>query len=131
MKRLVLGAALVAVAVAVRAEEPTSTVSYQKEIVPILEQNCATCHLTGEEAGGMSLVGDSAIGFLVGKPSQEAPAVMRVEPGAPDKSYLVMKLEGTHLDHGGSGSRMPFGGFPLDNGDVAKIRTWISQGARS
>lgn len=131
MRRLVLGAALVALACAVRAEEPAPAVSYQKDIVPILEQNCATCHLTGEEAGGMSLVGDSAIGFLVGKPSQEAPAVMRVEPGAPDKSYLVMKIEGTHLDHGGSGAMMPFGGFPLDAGDVAKIRAWIAQGAKS
>lgn len=131
MKRLVLGAALVAAAVAVRAEEAAPTVSYQKEIVPILEQNCATCHLTGEEAGGMSLVGDSAIAFLVAKPSQEAPTILRVEPGAPDKSYLVMKLEGTHLDHGGSGARMPFGGFPLDDADMAKIRAWIAQGAKS
>lgn len=79
----------------------------------------------------MSLVGDAAIGFLVSKPSVGAPAIMRVEPGAPDKSYLVMKLEGTHIDHGGSGARMPFGGLPLDDGDMAKIRAWIAQGARS
>ena len=131
MKQLALGVALIVAAVAVRAEQPAPTISYQKEIVPILEQNCATCHLTGEEAGGMSLVGDSAIGFLVGKPSQEAPTILRVEPGAPDKSYLVMKLEGTHLDHGGSGARMPFGGFPLDDSDMAKIRAWIAQGAKS
>ncbi len=131
MKRLALGAGLLALAISARAEEPAATVYYQKDIVPILEQNCATCHLTGEEAGGMSLVGDAAIGFLVGKPSEGAPATMRVEPGAPDKSYLVMKLEGTHIDHGGSGARMPFGGFPLGDGDMAKIRAWISQGARS
>lgn len=131
MKWLTLGAGLLALAISARAEEPAATVSYQKDIVPILEQNCATCHLTGSEAGGMSLVGDAAIGFLVGKPSEGAPAIMRVEPGAPDKSYLVMKLEGTHIDHGGSGARMPFGGFPLDDGDMAKIRAWIAQGARS
>lgn len=131
MKWLALGTGLLVLAISARAEEPAVPVSYEKDIVPILEQNCATCHLTGEEAGGMSLVGDSAIGFLVGKPSQEAPAVMRVEPGAPDESYLVMKIEGTHLDHGGSGAMMPFGGFPLDAGDVAKIRAWIAQGAKS
>lgn len=131
MKRLALGAGLLALAISARAEEPAATVSYQKDIVPILEQNCATCHLTGEEAGAMSLVGDAAIGFLVSKPSEGAPAIMRVEPGAPDKSYLMMKLEGTHIDHGGSGARMPFGGFPLDDGDMAKIRAWIAQGARS
>ncbi|MGV3512282.1 MAG: hypothetical protein ACO1OX_09800 [Novosphingobium sp.] len=131
MKRLVIGAAMVAATVAVRAEDPATSISYQEEIVPILEQNCATCHLTGEEAGGMSLVGDMAIGFLVGKPSQEVPAVMRVEPGAPERSYLVMKLEGTHLDHGGSGARMPLGGSPLDGRDLARIRAWIAQGAKS
>lgn len=131
MKWLALGTGLLALAISARAEEPAVPVSYEKDIVPILEQNCATCHLTGEEAGGMSLVGDSAIGFLVGKPSQEAPTILRVEPGAPDKSYLVMKLEGTHLDHGGSGARMPFGGFPLDDADMAKIRAWIAQGAKS
>lgn len=131
MRRLIVGAGLLATAIAVRAEEPAPTVFYQQDIVPILEQNCATCHLTGEEAGGMSLVGDAAVGFLVGKPSQEVPTILRVEPGAPDKSYLVMKLEGTHLDHGGSGARMPFGGFPLDDADMAKIRAWIAQGAKS
>lgn len=131
MRSVVPGAALLALACAVSAQEPAPQVSYQKDIVPILEQNCATCHLTGEEAGGMSLVGDAAIGFLVGKPSQEAPAILRVAAGEPDKSYLVMKLEGTHLDHGGSGARMPFGGFPLDDSDMAKIRAWIAQGAGS
>ena len=44
-----LGAGLLALAISARAEEPAATVSYQKDIVPILEQNCATCHLTGEE----------------------------------------------------------------------------------
>jgi hypothetical protein len=131
MKQLALGAALLALAFSARAEQPAPTVSYQTDIVPILEQNCATCHLTGEEAGGMSLVGDAAIGYLVGKPSEGAPAIMRVAPGAPDKSYLVMKLEGTHNDHGGQGARMPFGGAPLNETDMAKIRTWIAQGATS
>nr|WP_246415763.1 hypothetical protein [Novosphingobium taihuense] len=122
---------MVALAISAQAEEPAATISYQKEIVPILEQNCATCHLTGEEAGGMSLIGDAAIGFLVGKPSDGAPAILRVAPGEPGKSYLVMKIEGTHLDHGGQGARMPFGGFPLDDADTAKIRAWIAQGAKS
>lgn len=130
MKRLMLGAGLLALACAAKAED-APPVSYEKDIVPILESNCATCHLTGEEAGGLSLVGDAAIGFLVNKPSEGAPAILRVAPGEPDKSYLVMKLEGTHIDNGGQGARMPFGGFPLDDADMAKIRAWIAQGARS
>lgn len=133
-KLLLTGAALVAVACSANAEvtPPVATPAslYQDEIVPLLESNCATCHLTGEEAGGMSLVGDAAIDFLVGKPAQEAPALMRIVPGDPDKSYFVMKLEGTHLANGGTGAQMPFGGPPLDPEKIARIRQWIAEGAK-
>jgi len=104
---------------------------YQAEIAPLLASNCATCHLTGQEAGNMALIPAKAIESLVGVKSVEAPNLVRVVPGDPDASYLIMKLEGTHIDHGGSGARMPFGGFPLDDGDMAKIRAWIAQGATS
>jgi mono/diheme cytochrome c family protein len=132
-KAVLAGAALLAAACSAQAEAPpaiTSAISYQAEIVPLLESNCATCHLTGEEAGGMSLVGDAAIGFLVGTPSQEAPALIRVVAGNPDKSYLVMKLEGTHISHGGSGAQMPFGAPPLAPEQIAKVRQWIAEGAK-
>lgn len=132
-KAVLAGAALLAAACSAQAEAPraiTSAMSYQAEIVPLLESNCATCHLTGEEAGGMSLVGDAAIGFLVGQPSQEAPALIRVVPGDPETSYLVMKLEGTHINHGGSGAQMPFGAPPLAPEQIAKVRQWIAQGAK-
>ncbi len=107
-----------------------AAVTYQADIVPLIESQCATCHLTGEEAGGISLVGDVAIGFLVGQPSQEVPTIMRVAPGDPDNSYVVMKLEGTHIGHGGSGAQMPFGAPPLDPQQIAKVRQWIAAGAR-
>ena len=99
-------------------------------LVPLIESQCATCHLTGEEAGGLSMVGDVARDFLVGKPSQEVPAIMRVVAGNPDASYLVMKLEGTHLTHGGSGGQMPFGAPPLPPEQIAKVRQWIAAGAK-
>jgi hypothetical protein len=53
----------------------------------------------------------------------EKPALMRVTPGAPDSSYLVMKITGTP---GIIGSRMPFGRDPLSNEDVATIVEWIN-----
>ncbi|KPF93441.1 hypothetical protein IP81_03135 [Novosphingobium sp. AAP83] len=123
---------MLAVACSAQAEVgvPIAAVSYQADIVPLIESQCATCHLTGEEAGGMSLVGDVARDFLVGQPSQEAPAIMRVVAGDPDASYLVMKLEGTHLAHAGSGGQMPFGAPPLDAGNIAKVRQWIADGAK-
>ncbi|OYX64347.1 MAG: hypothetical protein B7Y89_01655 [Novosphingobium sp. 32-60-15] len=136
MRRIALGgAALLAAACSAQAEvaavpAASVAVSYQADIVPLLESQCATCHLTGEEAGGMSLVGDVARDFLVGKPSQEAPAIMRVVAGNPDASYLVMKLEGTHLANGGSGGQMPFGAPPLPPEQITKVRQWIAEGAK-
>ena len=50
----------------------------------------------------------------------------RVEPGDPDNSYLIRKLEG---DAGIVGSRMPQGGPFLDQATIDTIRQWINDGA--
>ena len=103
---------------------------FAKEIAPILQNNCATCHLTGAEAGKMSLVPANAIAHLVNIKVQEAPNLVRVVPGNPDASYLIMKLEGTHIAHGGTGARMPFGAPPLSAEKIANFRRWIREGAQ-
>jgi len=103
---------------------------FQAEIAPLLTEKCAVCHMTGEEAGAMSLIPDNAIASLVGVGSAEAPTQIRVVAGDPDKSYLVMKLEGTHMAHGGAGAQMPFGSPPLPAAEIAKIRMWIADGAK-
>lgn len=138
MKRLLLiGAAALAAACSATAGTAESVPAapaaslYQSQIAPLLEANCAVCHMTGEEAGGMALVSDTAIASLVDHPSQGAPAIKRVVPGDPDNSYIVMKLEGTHIEHGGIGAQMPFGAPPLTKEQIALIRQWIAEGARS
>lgn len=103
---------------------------FTKEIAPVLQNACATCHLTGQEAGKMSLVPAKALASLVNVKSDEAPQLTRVVPGDPDASYLVMKLEGAHLAKGGTGARMPFGAPPLPPETIAKFRTWIKEGAK-
>ena len=50
----------------------------------------------------------------------------RVEPGDPDNSYLIRKLEGGPNING---QQMPFGGPPLDQAVIDDIRQWISDGA--
>ncbi|MFA7586722.1 MAG: hypothetical protein WCY11_11105 [Novosphingobium sp.] len=117
-----------------QADTPAGTTAakslYQAEIAPLLQANCATCHLTGAEAGNLSLIPDKAIASLVGAQAIGAPGQIRVVPGEPDKSYLLMKLEGTHTAVGGTGARMPFGAPPLAPEQVAKIRQWIAEGAK-
>ncbi|MDD3352087.1 hypothetical protein [Zoogloea sp.] len=103
-------------------------VSFTKDIVPVLRANCATCHLTGQEAGNLKLHPGAAYASLVKVASVESP-LKRIEPGAPERSYLMHKLDGTHLDAGGMGDQMPFGADPLDEGTRNLIRRWISAGA--
>lgn len=106
----------------------TETVSFAKDVVPVLRSHCATCHLTGQEAGNMKLHPAAAWASLVKVASIESP-LRRVEPGAPGKSYLMHKLDGTHLDAGGQGVQMPFGAPPLEPEVRERIRSWIAAGA--
>ena len=63
--------------------------------------------------------------MLVNVPSTEVPSILRVEPGNPDDSYLVQKIEGTAA----VGARMPLGGPNLSADEIAAIRQWITDGA--
>jgi hypothetical protein len=103
-------------------------VQLQRDIVPLFASQCVSCHATGTEAGYLGLTAQAAFRNLVSVPSKES-SFLRVEPGKPDTSYLVMKLEGTHLDHGGRGARMPLGGTRIDVSTLQKIRAWIEAGA--
>ncbi|MCO6056873.1 hypothetical protein NG726_09340 [Pseudomonas sp. MOB-449] len=120
-----LAVLLLAGAAPLRAETP---VSFAQQIVPVLRGQCAGCHMTGEEPGGMRLYPSAAWKTLVGTPATEAP-LKRVEPGVPERSYLLHKLQGTHLKVGGSGVQMPFGQAPLPAETQATIRRWIEEGA--
>lgn len=76
----------------------------------------------------MKLHPAAAWASLVKVASTESP-LRRVEPGAPGKSYLMHKLDGTHLDAGGQGVQMPFGAPPLEPEVRERIRAWIAAGA--
>jgi hypothetical protein len=106
----------------------TGAVSFSRDLVPVLKSSCATCHLTGTEAGNLALHPGAAYKSLVNVQSIES-KWLRVKPGAPDESYMLMKLDGTHLDGGGSGGRMPFNMEPLDAGTRQRFRDWIAAGA--
>jgi hypothetical protein len=53
------------------------------------------------------------------------PSLKRVDPGDPDNSYLVQKVEGTAA----VGGRMPLGGSRIPQEEIDLIRQWISEGA--
>ena len=89
---------------------------------------CVSCHTDQghNPPGGLNLATDP-YSALVGVPSRERPALMRVVPGDPESSYLVQKIEGAT---GIGGVRMPQSGPPyLTDGQILVIKRWIALGA--
>lgn len=110
------------------ASSHSEEVAFARDIVPLLERHCASCHLMGTEPGSLSLHGGAAHGTLVDRPATGADMLL-VAPGKPEESYLLHKLHGTHLEVRGSGARMPFGAPALTEKDMQAIETWIRDGA--
>jgi cytochrome c553 len=118
----------IAVPAAAQAGAPASAPSFKKDVMPLLQRQCVACHMTGDEQGQLGLMPKIAYGSLVKKQSIQA-QMARVTPGEPERSYLLHKLRGTHLDQGGSGARMPMGMPELSEQDLAKLTAWIKAGA--
>ncbi len=106
-----------------------SDISFSRQVLPVLMRDCGYCHMREERYGYLVIDPESAHANLVGVPAYGYPALQRVEPGSPERSYLWMKLTGKYLELGGEGWRMPF--FPLGEADMHTIRRWIEQGARN
>lgn len=91
-----------------------------------------TCAVAGCHDGGgatlprsMDLRAGQSHASLVNVLSEQV-AFDRVEPGDPDASYLIDKLEGNQA---AGTSRMPLGGAALDQATIDMIRQWITDGA--
>ncbi len=102
-------------------------VSFKNQVLPILTERCVMCHVQGAEQGALSLFPE-AWSQLVGVKASES-ALNRVEAGAPERSYLYLKLLGQQESAGGSGERMPFQQDPLTAQELDLFRRWIAEGA--
>jgi hypothetical protein len=87
---------------------------------------CSKCHIGASAPEGLELDAAHSYGLLVGVPSVEEPNLERVDPGNPDQSYMVLKIEGAP---GILGGQMPLGETPLPQDTINAIRQWISNGA--
>ena len=99
-----------------------------KDVQPIFDGLCVRCHLTVAPGGGLVLDAATSFRALVSAKSLES-ALLLVKPGAPEQSYLLHKLKGTHTEVGGSGQRMPLGGTAVDVSVIETITAWIRDGA--
>lgn len=94
----------------------------------VFNTSCAVsgCHRGANAPHGLDLSAGNAYGNLVNVESRGVPELLRVEPGNPGGSYLVMKVEGAP---GIVGARMPLGRPRLSDTQIQLIRAWIEEGA--
>jgi mono/diheme cytochrome c family protein len=98
-----------------QAPTPTQTEFFEKNVRPVLTENCVTCH-GNTAAGGLRL--DSREAALAGGKSGAA-----VVPGDPDKSLLMAAVRHT------GATKMPLGGDKLSDAKVQALAAWIKDGA--
>lgn len=104
---------------------PDATLAHLQET--IFGAICARCHTGASAPRGLRLDSEeNTYAFLVSRAADEKPELLRVNPGKPDESYMVKKIQG---DSGIIGGQMPLGGPYLSKEQIALIRDWISNGA--
>jgi WD40 repeat protein/mono/diheme cytochrome c family protein len=92
-------------------------VSYYNDIRPIIQASCQGCHHPGAKMSGLVL---TEYGGILQGGQRHGPALRAGEVDqSPILGYLTGKME----------PRMPMGGGPLPDEQIALIRRWIEQGA--
>src|SRR4051812_41982055 len=112
--------ALIVVASLHADDNPAATagkVDYARDILPILQANCAKCHLNGAHKGGMDL--SSRDNLLKGGDSEE-PAVV---PHDSAKSRIIQLVTADDPD-----DMMPKKGKRLPAEQIEVLKKWIDQG---
>ena len=99
---------------------PDENVSYSQHIQPLFTTHCnnSTCHNSEDRASGISLV---SYGELFSVP-------FLIIPRAPEESQLFLAVDGRSVNI----MPPPYGNsIPLNENQIAGIKTWISEGAEA
>jgi hypothetical protein len=109
-------------------EERVAAFSFAEVQSRVFSPTCALggCHDAATASGGMVLEPGRAYGEIVDRRAVGRADLDRVEPGQPERSYLIKKLRG---DPDIAGEPMPLGGPPLGAAELAGIAGWIEAGA--
>jgi hypothetical protein len=138
---LALGCLVMALA-ACDEDDPVTPepVSFSADVQPILTENCVGCHGGDTPAAGMNLAAGQAFANTVdvrAVQTDTSTLLDRIEPGNPEASYLIHKIQGTQTASPtirGRGQRMPLG-CPtaerrcLTAEEIQLIRQWVVEGA--
>jgi hypothetical protein len=93
-------------------------VDYERDVKPLLSENCLECHSQDKRKGGLSLANYDDV-LEGGKDG----AIVR--PGSGARSMVIARVKGT------LGDRMPLDELPLSDEQIALLERWIDQGARA
>jgi len=100
-------------------EIPDSNVSYSKDIAPIFELKCVSCHGSGRLDAGLDLT--VLARFVDGR---------IVVPTEPDNSVLVWTIEWRPRP-GFPAMPPPNFSIPLTAKQIRGVKTWIKEGAKN
>lgn len=93
-------------------------VSFEREVLPLLERRCNQCHHPEKQGGGLDLTRMETMR----RGGDELGAA--IVPGKPDQSPLIRTLTGA------AEPKMPESGEPLSPAEIDLLRRWIAEGAR-
>jgi hypothetical protein len=111
----------------------SQTSTFERIQTEVFDVSCtsSSCHSSVGQAGDLVLeAGSSWTSLMNHAPSNHSASghgLMRILPGDPNNSFLLMKL--TDNLAAGEGAPMPYNTAPLDAATVEIIRDWIAAGA--
>lgn len=105
-----------AVCLSAAATEPGKSISFTKDVAPILVENCLGCHNAKDKKGKYDM---STYELLFKRGKDEEVLV----PGKPDESLLLQLISGEQEPS------MPKDAELLDKAVVGKVEQWIKEGA--
>jgi len=114
--------ALAADSAATKAAAASPSVSYARDVLPILAKNCFSCH--GADAEHREA--DLRLDTLDGSRAKTSSGLQAIFGDRPEESELLKRVTSTDAD-----LRMPPAkhGKPLTNEQIEVLRRWIAQGA--
>ena len=94
-------------------------VDFSRDIRPIFNQNCVSCHGGVRQKNGVSFIFRQE---ALGRGKSGRPTIV---PGDPDASELIRRITSKDPDQ-----RMPYRAPPLSPQQISLLRRWIKQGAK-
>src|SRR5687767_15957963 len=101
-----------------RGDAAPRQVQFNRDIRPIFNHSCISCHGGVKQQGGVSFIYREQ---ALGKGKSGRPTVV---PGKPNASELIARVTSTDPE-----TRMPYRAAPLQPKQIALLKEWIRQGA--